>query len=152
MKKLLLLSATVCLLPTAGLLGQEEARVSPEQAWKNELREIEIQNKRLSLQSRVDKINFERQMRELDLEKRRVEIEQARVGQKSKHVMGGCHKDAMLPFVLVCLVIHILLTIWVYQDIRKRNVGSGLWIAVTLLAGLLGAALYALVRIGDKPT
>ena len=49
------------------------------------------------------------------------------------------------------LVVWLLLAVWVFQDIRKRNAGSGLWIVVTLLTGLLGAVLYALVRIGDKP-
>ena len=52
--------------------------------------------------------------------------------------------------MLGCLVIHILLAIWVYQDIRRRTTGSGIWIVVTLLAGLCGAAVYALVRIGEK--
>ena len=49
----------------------------------------------------------------------------------------------------ILLVVHILLTVWVYTDIRGRNSGSGIWITVTLLTGLLGAAVYALVRIGD---
>jgi len=53
--------------------------------------------------------------------------------------------------VLVSLVIHILLATWVYQDIRRRGTGSGIWIVVTLLAGLFGAAVYALVRLGEKP-
>ena len=53
---------------------------------------------------------------------------------------------------VVCAVIHILLAMWVYQDIRKRNTGSGLWIVITLLTGLLGALVYAIVRIGDKQT
>ena len=34
-------------------------------------------------------------------------------------------------------------------DIRKRNAGSGLWIVLTLFAGLFGAIVYALVRLGD---
>ena len=52
--------------------------------------------------------------------------------------------------LLVCFVVHILLTVWVYQDIRRRNSGSGIWVAVTLMTGLLGAAVYALVRLGDR--
>ena len=54
---------------------------------------------------------------------------------------------AVLLFVL--LVVHILLAVWVYQDIRKRNTGSGIWIVVALLTGLFGALVYAIVRIGD---
>jgi hypothetical protein len=53
--------------------------------------------------------------------------------------------------VLVTTVIHTLLAVWVYQDLRRRNTGSGLWIVITLLAGLCGAAVYALVRLGEKP-
>ena len=52
--------------------------------------------------------------------------------------------------MLICAVVHLLLAIWVYQDIRNRNAGSGLWIVVTLLTGLLGVLVYALVRLGDK--
>ena len=54
--------------------------------------------------------------------------------------------------VLVTTVIHVLLAVWVYQDLRRRNTGSGIWIIITLLVGLCGAAVYALVRLGDKPT
>jgi len=65
------------------------------------------------------------------------------VAQKCQRMMG--------LFFLVCLTIHILLSVWVYQDLRRRNTGSGIWIVITLLAGLFGAAVYALVRLGDKP-
>jgi len=45
------------------------------------------------------------------------------------------HHQAMKHFcglILICMAVHILLAIWVYQDIRKMNAGSGLWI-ITLL-------------------
>jgi len=61
-----------------------------------------------------------------------------------------CWKGAA-ALMLICFVVHILLTVWVYQDVRRRNASSGIWIVVTLLTGLLGAAVYALVRIGEKP-
>lgn len=60
----------------------------------------------------------------------------------------GCPALGLL--LVVCFVIHILLTVWVYQDIRHRNAGSGIWIVITLLTGLLGAAVYALVRLGER--
>ena len=47
------------------------------------------------------------------------------------------------------VIINVLLAIWVYKDIRKRNEGSGLWIVITLLAGFFGALLYAIIRLGD---
>jgi hypothetical protein len=55
----------------------------------------------------------------------------------------------MLAAALICLLIHILLAVWVYQDIRKRGRGSGIWIVVVLLTGLCGTLVYALVRLRD---
>jgi hypothetical protein len=52
--------------------------------------------------------------------------------------------------VLGCALIHILLAIWVYHDIRQRNMGSSIWIVIALLTGLFGTLVYAVVRIGDK--
>jgi hypothetical protein len=46
-------------------------------------------------------------------------------------------------------LLHILLAVWVYTDIRKRGEGHGIFIVLVLLAGLPAAILYALVRIGD---
>ena len=64
----------------------------------------------------------------------------------------GRHARPLLGLMLLgAAVIHILLAVWVYQDLRRRNTGSGIWIVITLLAGLCGAAVYALVRLGDKP-
>jgi hypothetical protein len=51
--------------------------------------------------------------------------------------------------MLVCAVVHILAAIWVFQDIRARGAGSGLWIVIALLAGLLGVLVYAVIRLGD---
>ena len=59
------------------------------------------------------------------------------------------HAVFCFMFMLVMFLIHILLTIWVFMDTRKRN-ASGLWVVITLLSGFMGAFLYALVRIGDK--
>lgn len=49
----------------------------------------------------------------------------------------------------VLFVVHVLLAVWVANDLRKRGQGSGIWIALALLAGFLGAITYALVRAGD---
>jgi hypothetical protein len=47
------------------------------------------------------------------------------------------------------VIVHILVAIWVYMDIRQLNRGSGIWIVIALLTGLLGGLVYAIVRIGD---
>jgi hypothetical protein len=51
---------------------------------------------------------------------------------------------------LVAIVFNILLAIWIYTDIRKRGEGSGIFIALALLAGIPAAIIYTLVRLGDK--
>ena len=52
--------------------------------------------------------------------------------------------------LLVCIVFNLLLAIWIFTDIRKRGEGSGIFIALALVAGFPAAILYSLVRIGDK--
>ena len=54
---------------------------------------------------------------------------------------------ALLPLIVV---INILLAVWVFTDIRKRGEGHGIFIVLALIAGLPGAILYALVRLGDR--
>ena len=51
--------------------------------------------------------------------------------------------------LLICAIVHILVAIWVYMDIRQLTRGSGIWIVIALLTGLLGALVYAAVRLGD---
>ena len=69
--------------------------------------------------------------------------------QKPGACGGGHHKKCCGAFLGILAIVHLLLGVWVYKDIRKRNSGAGVWIVVTLLTGLLGAAVYALVRLGD---
>jgi hypothetical protein len=54
--------------------------------------------------------------------------------------------------VLIGIVFNILLAIWIYLDIRKRGEGSGIFIALALLAGIPAAIIYSIVRIADKKT
>ncbi len=64
-----------------------------------------------------------------------------------------CCKD-IAGLVKMCLLVgfifNILLAIWIFTDIRKRGEGSGVFIALALLAGIPAAIIYSLVRIGDK--
>jgi len=50
---------------------------------------------------------------------------------------------------LLMIVINILLTIIVAVDMSRIGKFNGLWIALALLAGIPGTALYALFRVGD---
>ena len=100
---------------------------------------LDVEEREMELEQRRAEMQYENQMRELKLEKARAQM---------KAFQHHPRKDKFMPLVLLCLVVHILLAIWVYQDIRKRGTGSGIWIVIALLAGLLGALVYAVVRIG----
>lgn len=57
----------------------------------------------------------------------------------------------LVGLILVCgVVCNILLAVWIFTDIRKRGEGSGIFIALALIAGIPTAIIYSLVRIGDK--
>lgn len=120
--------------PTAVFCQEFEEGEDPE--YQMEMRERE-------LEQRDAEMDFQRSMQELELEKSRIELERMR--GEHKHGRGKPH-----PFLLLVIIVHILVAIWVYQDIRKRNAGSGIWIVIALLAGLLGVLVYAVVRLGDE--
>lgn len=58
--------------------------------------------------------------------------------------------DLLGLFFLIAVICHILLAIWIYTDIRKRGEGSGIFIALALVAGIPAALIYALTRIGER--
>ena len=107
--------------------------------------ELELRQRHMELETRQVELDFQRQMHEIELAERRSELErQERDPDPRGHSEGGG-----FVLVLFCVVLNILLTVWVYQDMRARSAGSGLWIPVTLMAGVLGALLYLLARLGD---
>lgn len=113
-------------------------------------KKLELRRMQLDLQETEAKTNFRQQMQELELEGRRIELEQQRAKLKSPRHWRQGKKGCAAPFLLLCFVVHVLLSVWVYQDIRKRNSGSGIWIVIALLTGLLGVLVYAVVRLGDS--
>jgi hypothetical protein len=125
------------------------------------LRAIEIRQKQLDIEQRQAEMYFNNEMRNIQLEQKRLELDHSRQmlkGQEQKPGQGHnawqrhhCKMMHVCGIIIICLIVNILLACWVYQDIRKRNAGSGLWIVVTLLTGLPGALVYAIVRLGDKP-
>jgi len=67
----------------------------------------------------------------------------------------GCPMCPACRHLLRCVlsilaVIHVMLAVWVYTDIKKRGEGHGIFIVLALLGGIPATILYALVRIGDK--
>ena len=70
-------------------------------------------------------------------------------GQSLQTGKPPCHSRHCIAILLIIIIVHILLSVWVYQDIRKKNTGSGIWIVLVLMTGLISALVYAVVRIGD---
>ena len=65
---------------------------------------------------------------------------------KLAHDLAGLLKLCFLAG----FVFNILVAVWIYRDIRKRGDGSGIFIALALLAGIPAAIIYSLVRIAEK--
>ena len=123
-------------------------------------REVERRLQDLGVAEREAEADYQAAVRKIELRKRQLELEEKERDLGRKPVLGGCPMAAQWPqhghFRLMrmmmagCAVLHILLAVWVYQDIRRRNAGSGIWIVIVLIAGLLGALVYAVARLGDK--
>ncbi|MBA7677224.1 hypothetical protein ES703_85475 [subsurface metagenome] len=112
-------------------------------------RQMHLRSMQLELEEREGELGFQERMRELELEQRRIELERQRRAQEHPGHRRHHRNGGILPFVLVCFVVHILVAVWVYKDIRERNRGSGIWIVIALLTGLFGVLAYAIVRLGD---
>ncbi len=133
------------LIPTAAWCGEFEEIAERERIE----REMERREREMELQQREAEMAHEREMRELELQERRSHIEREwREPEHAGHHERHDKKDAA-PLLLLILVVHILVAVWVYMDIRKLNRGSGIWIVIALLTGLLGTLVYAIVRLGD---
>jgi len=84
-----------------------------------------------------------------ELERQRDQMRQERERQTPNQMNKGEYEPLFGLLMIMCLAVHILVAIWVFQDIRTRGTGSGLWIVIALIAGLMGALVYAVVRLGD---
>lgn len=114
-------------------------------------RQMHHREMQMDLEERESEMDFQHQMRQLELGKRRMELHRQRAGKKHKKGWKHKDKDNAAPLLIVIAIVHILTAIWVFQDIRKRGVGSGIWIVLALLTGLLGTLVYAIVRLGNTP-
>ncbi len=114
------------------------------------MRQIELKKEHMALQQHEAEMDFNQKMREIELQKLRRGLKNKQ--QRQKHPGGArhCGHGKMFPLLAIFCIVHILVAVWIYQDIRKRNTGSGLWIVIALLTGLLGTLVYAVVRLGDN--
>jgi len=110
---------------------------------------MQLRRQRLELEKVESEMAFKNQMRELELEKRRIDVKRERTALRPRPHSGRATKCHGWPFVLICAVVNVLLAVWVFMDVRSRKTASGLWIVITLLAGFFGALIYAVVRQGD---
>jgi hypothetical protein len=78
----------------------------------------------------------------------------ARMGMPRPTPPGAHQKlqDLVGLLILAGVICNILLAVWIFTDIRKRGEGSGIFIALALIAGIPTAIIYAVVRLGDKKT
>jgi len=109
--------------------------------------QMQIRERQMELQRLEVKMNAEREMQNMELEQRRMEMERALEDDDDDDDDG---EGALGLILVICVIVRILAAIWVYMDIRQLNRGSGIWIVIVLLAGLLGALVYAVVRLGDN--
>lgn len=142
MKTYLLLGLLSIVLFPKSVFAEEHEEIDHE-------RRMELRNMQLDLEEREMHMDFDRKMKELELKKQGLGMKDWI--QKKKHHAGFKRhhdKGGGAIFVLI-VIVHILLAVWVYQDIRQKTNSSGIWIVIVLLTGLLGALVYAVVRIGD---
>lgn len=155
MKGCLLISVLIAVF-VSPIAFARESDEAPAQARENMERRLQMQRVRRRAQAEQGEMEFSRQMRRMELEERRMGLEKHHM-ELDKHKkmaakMGKKHHDddgGKIVFLVVCLIVHILLAVWVFGDIRSRGKGSGIWIVIVLLAGLLGVLPYTIVRLGD---
>jgi hypothetical protein len=107
--------------------------------------EMQMRERAMELEQRERKMDMEQEMYKLELEQRRMELERAHNDDDD----DDDGEEALGLLFLLCAVVHILVAVWVYMDIRQLNRGSGIWIVIALLTGLLGTLVYAVVRLGN---
>ena len=139
MKRLALLVTVVLICSSAAIAAEGDPPQPPQQKIQQQMQRI-----------RHAQNELEQQRQQLD--QHRQELEHQRE-QMQRHGQWPHRKDEPKPMcvllMVMCVVVHILVAVWVFQDIRTRGTGSGIWIVIALIAGLLGALVYAVVRLGD---
>jgi hypothetical protein len=143
---------TICLMAMLVLSGVgvcaegEKAKMPPVQGAEQQMKVRRMQRQ---MEAEEKEFKIDQAMRGLELEKKRIEVENMRKGPKEAGWKKHHYEGAKGAFILGIVVVHILLTLWVYGDIKERGKGSVIWVAVVLLAGILGTIPYTIVRLGD---
>jgi hypothetical protein len=150
----------------------------PNSEMAEAMQEMQVREREMDLEEREIELEFHGRMKELELKKHEAGLKMyyqklgdqkkdwgkidkgegkcggrspGNCGVKARRMCGGnaAHMMCMGLSGLTFFLVNLLLAIWIFTDIRKRNAGSGIWIVVTLMIGFFGAVLYLLARIGD---
>jgi hypothetical protein len=117
-----------------------------------EMAELDKQDMQLNVRER----KMHLQQREKHLAGMQTELDGKGIQHRSGSRFMGLHgplppaphgilfRFCLLAGLLLCAVVHILLTVITLKDMRARNAIDGLWLAVVLLAGVPAAIAYGL--------
>ncbi len=145
MKKYMLCLLVAGFIAPAPLFA-EEAKIGIQDA-EDQLEMFGIQLKQKKAES---DFKFDQQMRELQLEKARLEVEHL---HRERGRRPGPRPEGICGIILLIAVLNrILAPIWIYRDMRQRNAGSVILVLLGILGGLAGLLTYAVIRLGDANT
>jgi|GEM_PF-3540359 len=106
-----------------------------------------LHQQNLQLEMKRQELDFETERRLLELEVERQEHELQNIYHDRDDEEEWFELIGL--FLIISLTLRILLAVWVHLDSRKRQTGSGLWIFIILLGGLLATIAYGIMRLGD---
>lgn len=142
MKKCLLYLLLAALLFPAAAFAEEDELIDEETIERAEL-QLEM-TKIQSEQQRIEsELAFEQQMRDLQIDRAHLEMDQFRGHHRDKP--GGL----IAIMLLIALLNRILVPVWIYKDMRQRNASSVILVLLGISGGLFGLLVYGVVRIGD---
>lgn len=143
--------------PAPAQVAKAGKDVAPDvEKWRMDMEKWRVE---LDMKDHENQLGFQAQMRGLQLEEKKAEIRKknqpavapASVVEKRGCEGGGrrhCMKEG--GFWIFVGIANLLMGIWVYQDTRRRESSSGIWIIITLMTGFFGALVYAVIRLGDN--
>ncbi len=160
MKKYLLITTLMIIFAPAAALAQPPAE-PPKPTPQNLERELDLRQRQLEIERQEAELDFQRKMQDIELDERAAKLQRPKAPKPSQPCPPPCVRPfrrpcprccgcpVLLLVAALCFVVNILLAVWVFQDIRKRGRGSGIWVIIALLTGLCGTLVYAIVRLRD---
>ena len=157
MKDITTLLPTLLLYTAAALHADEERHHEEHEHHEHEENhghhgsehhlEEEFHRQHMEFEIKRQELDFETEhrLRELDIERQELDLQYMQQDIQYDRELA----DLVSLFLLLALAVRILLAVWIHLDCRKRQTGSGLWIFIILLGGVLAAIAYGVVRMGD---